>query len=91
MMIDDLQVVAEVTAAFRAYEAPLMEDDMPAMDALCHDAPSTVRYDIAEVLYGAAEIRAFRKGFGGSPQRWLGSSAGWRVVSASVSFEEQRS
>jgi hypothetical protein len=45
------------------------------MDALFHDAPSTVRYGVGEVLYGAEEIRAFRKARGGSPQRRLGRVA----------------
>jgi hypothetical protein len=75
MTIDDPEVVAEVTAAFQAYEAALMADDIPAMDALFHDAASTVRYGVGEVLYGADEIRAFRKGRGGSPQRRLGRVA----------------
>jgi ketosteroid isomerase-like protein len=72
MTIDDPRVVAEVTAAFHAYEAALMADDVAAMDALFHYAASTVRYGVGEVLYGAEEIRAFRKGRGGSPQRVLG-------------------
>ena len=75
MKIDDPQVIAEVTAAFHAYEAALMADDVPAMDALFHDAATTVRYGVGEVLYGAEEIRAFRKGRGGSPQRRLGRVA----------------
>lgn len=75
MTIDDQEVVAEVTAAFHAYETALMADDVPAMDALFHDAPSTVRYGVGEVLYGADEIRAFRQGRGGSPQRRLGRVA----------------
>ncbi len=72
MIIDDPQVVAEVRAAFDAYEAALMGDDVAAMDRLFHDAPTTIRYGVGEVLYGAEEIRAFRKGRGGSPQRRLG-------------------
>lgn len=72
MTIDDPDIVAEVTAAFLAYEAALMADDIPAMDKLFHDAPGTIRYGVGEVLYGAEEIRAFRKGRGGSPQRRLG-------------------
>jgi len=75
MIIDDPDVVAEVTAAFLAYERALMTDDVPAMDALFHDAPTTVRYGVGEVLYGADEIRAFRTGRGGSPQRRLGRMA----------------
>lgn len=75
MTIDDPEVVAEVTAAFLAYEAALMADDVPAMDRLFHDHPSTIRYGVGEVLYGAEAIRAFRRGRGGSPQRRLGQVA----------------
>ncbi len=75
MILDDPTVIAEVTAAFNAYEAALMADDIPAMDALFHSAPSTVRYGVGEVLYGIDAIREFRKGRGGSPQRTLGRVA----------------
>lgn len=72
MKINDPDIVAEVRAAFDAYEAALMADDVAAMDRLFHDAPTTVRYGVGEVLYGIEEIREFRKGRGGSPQRRLG-------------------
>ena len=72
MKINDPDIVAEVRAAFDAYEAALMADDVAAMDQLFHDAPTTVRYGVGEVLYGIEEIREFRKGRGGSPQRRLG-------------------
>lgn len=72
MIINDPAVVAEVAAAFHAYEAALMADDVAAMDQLFHDAPTTVRYGVGEVLYGIEEIREFRKTRGGSPQRRLG-------------------
>jgi hypothetical protein len=75
MEIDNPALVAEVTEAFHAYERALMADDVPAMDALFHDAPTTNRYGVGEVLYGIEEIRAFRKGRGGSPQRKLGKVA----------------
>ncbi|MES2174311.1 MAG: oxalurate catabolism protein HpxZ [Pseudomonadota bacterium] len=75
MTIDDPILLAEITAAFAAYERALMADDVPAMDALFHDAPTTNRYGVGEVLYGIEEIRAFRKGRGGSPQRTLGKVA----------------
>jgi len=52
-----------------------MADDVPAMDALFHAAPTTNRYGVGEVLYGIDEIREFRKGRGGSPQRRLGRVA----------------
>ena len=72
MKINDPDIVAEVRAAFDAYEAALMADDVAAMDQLFHDAPTTVRYGVGEVLYGIEEISEFRKGRGGSPQRRLG-------------------
>ena len=75
MKIDDPGLLAEVTAAFHEYERALMADDIPAMDALFHAAPTTNRYGVGEVLYGIEEIRAFRKGRGGSPQRKLGRVA----------------
>lgn len=72
MLIDDPDARAEVEAAFYAYERALMSDDIAAMDDLFRHAPQTVRYGVGEVLYGIDEIRAFRKGRGGSPQRTLG-------------------
>ena len=72
MKINDTQVLMEVTKAFYAYETALMEDDLAAMDTLFLDGPQTVRYGVGEVLYGIDEIREFRKGRGGSPQRRLG-------------------
>lgn len=72
MILDDPQVIAEVRAAFERYEQALMEDDIDTMDGLFRHAPQTVRYGVGEVLYGIEEIRAFRKGRGGSPQRVLG-------------------
>ncbi|WP_065846138.1 oxalurate catabolism protein HpxZ [Sphingobium sp. Ndbn-10] len=72
MEIDQPDRLAEVTAAFHDYERALMTDDGLAMDRLFHDAPTTNRYGVGEVLYGIEEIRAFRKGRGGSPQRTLG-------------------
>lgn len=93
--INDPLVVAEVTAAFNAYERALMSDDVAAMDALFHNAPTTVRYGVGEVLYGIEEIRAFRKGRGGSPQRTLGRVAiatyGPDMATANAEFFRQGS
>ena len=69
--VNDPEVIAQVRAAFDAYERALMADDIAAMDVLFHAAPETVRYGVGEVLYGIDEIRQFRKGRGGSPQRTL--------------------
>jgi hypothetical protein len=75
MTIDDPVLHREVTEAFHAYERALMADDIAAMDALFHDAPTTNRYGVGETLYGIEAIRLFRKGRGGSPQRTLGRVA----------------
>ncbi|CTP88165.1 oxalurate catabolism protein HpxZ [Xanthomonas graminis] len=71
MIVDAPDVLAEVQAAFAAYERALMADDVAALDRLFHDAPTTVRYGVGEALYGAEAIRAFRQVRGGSPQRQL--------------------
>ena len=62
MTINDPVLLAEVTAAFAAYEQALMADDLAAMDALFHDAPTTNRFGVGEVLWGYDAIREFRKG-----------------------------
>jgi hypothetical protein len=68
--INDPAVLAEVSAAFEAYEVALMTNDMKAMDALFWDSPLTVRYGAGDTQYGIEEIRGFRKArAGGSPQR----------------------
>lgn len=75
MIVNDSVLLAEVVAAFHAYERALMENDLAAMDALFHAAPTTNRFGVGETLYGIEEIRAFRKGRGGSPRRRLGRVA----------------
>jgi hypothetical protein len=72
MKLNDPVLLAEVTEAFHAYERALMTDDIAAMDALFHDAETTNRIGVGEVLFGISAIREFRKGRGGSPQRRLG-------------------
>lgn len=90
MTIDDPVLLAEMEAAFAEYERALMADDIPAMDALFHDAPTTNRFGVGEVLYGIEAIREFRKGRGGSPQRRLGRVAitvyGERFATADAEF-----
>jgi hypothetical protein len=72
MTIDDPEVLAEVTAAFAAYETALMANDVSVLDTLFWASPSVLRYGVGENLYGQDEIIAFRKARpGGSPQRTL--------------------
>ena len=59
-------VVAEVTAAFRRYEAALVANDAATLSELFWDSPHTIRYGLAENLHGAAEIRAFRQARSGA-------------------------
>ncbi|WP_322015791.1 oxalurate catabolism protein HpxZ [Paraburkholderia sp. J12] len=60
-MMNDPAIVAEVTAAFEAYERALIDNDVAAMNVLFWDAPETVRYGIAEIQHGGEAIRAWRE------------------------------
>ena len=60
MHIDPPNVVAEVQAAFDAYERALVANDVEALDAMFHDDPRTIRFGGGENLFGSAQIKAFR-------------------------------
>lgn len=62
MRLNQPETLAEVTAAFERYEKALNDNDVDALNALFFDSPHTVRYGIAEELYGHAAIAAFRAG-----------------------------
>ncbi len=70
MIINDPQTLAQLRLAVDAYEAALMTNDIEALDGFFWRSPHTVRYGVAENLYGFDEIAAFRisRG-GGSPAR----------------------
>lgn len=59
-VINDPAVLAEVTAVFQRYEAALVGNDLAVLDELFWVSPHTVRYGVAENLYGIEAIRAFR-------------------------------
>jgi ketosteroid isomerase-like protein len=70
MIINDPETLTAVRAAVDAYEAALMANDVEGLDGMFWNAPQTVRYGVAENLYGFEAIAAFRIGrAGGSPQR----------------------
>lgn len=122
MKINAPDVLAEVEAAFAAYEAALMANDLEGLDALFWSDEKTIRFGPGQNLYGIEQIAAFRASrVGGSPQRalfntvittfgtdfatantefrrqsdprlgrqsqsWVRTDAGWRIVSAHISF-----
>ena len=53
-------VLAELDLAFEQYEAALVQNNVPDLDKFFWDNPKTVRYGVAENLYGGEEIRAYR-------------------------------
>lgn len=53
-------VVDEVRAVFARYEKALITNDVAALTALFRPSDLTIRYGIAENLYGVDEISAFR-------------------------------
>ncbi|MGY9001932.1 MAG: oxalurate catabolism protein HpxZ, partial [Rhodospirillales bacterium] len=50
-----------VTAAFKRYEVALKTNDVEVLGELFKNAPYTLRFGMAENLYGFDEIEAFRK------------------------------
>jgi ketosteroid isomerase-like protein len=64
MEINIPSAVAELTAAFAAYERAFVANDVPALTALFWDSDRVVRFGGGENLFGAAEIAAFRQGRG---------------------------
>ena len=58
--IDLPDVVAEVTAQFERYEKALVSNDVAVLDELFRNDSRTLRYGIAENLYGYGEIASFR-------------------------------
>jgi hypothetical protein len=60
MEIDLPEVVAEVRQAFALYEKALVGNDVAALNAMFRDDARTIRYGGGEILYGYAEIKAFR-------------------------------
>jgi len=53
-------VLAEVTAAFEAYEKALGSNDVEALDQFFWQSPHAIRYGGGENLYGIDAIAAFR-------------------------------
>ena len=69
--VDIPEVVAELTAAFEAYERALTSNDIAALNNLFWDSPQTLRYGTREHerFYSHAEIAQFRIARGPIDQR----------------------
>jgi hypothetical protein len=59
--VDLPETVAEVAAAFAAYEEALVKDDQESVAGAFWDSPGTVRFGIADHQTGAEQIRAWRR------------------------------
>jgi hypothetical protein len=91
MDIDLPDVLAEVTAAFERYEKALVSNDVAVLDELFRADRRTIRYGVAENLYGHDEIMAFRAarspvGLGRSTARTLITTYGRDTAVASTLF-----
>lgn len=60
MEINHPETLAEVTAAFEAYERALVGNDVEALDGFFWESEFALRFGIAEHLYGIEAIRSFR-------------------------------
>jgi Protein of unknown function (DUF3225) len=61
MEVNRPEIVAQVAAAFEAYERALVDNDVETMNVLFWGAPETVRYGIAEIQHGGDAIRRWRE------------------------------
>jgi hypothetical protein len=77
VIINEPDVLAEVTAVFERYEVALVTNDVAVLDELFWDSPHTLRYGATENLYGYDAIRAFRAG---RPSAGLARTLGKTVI-----------
>ena len=61
-VINQPDVLEEVTAQFCRYETALTTNDIEVLDELFWHSPHTVRLGAGENLYGIEQIQAFRAG-----------------------------
>jgi hypothetical protein len=66
--IDRPGTVAEVRAAFLAYEAALVDHDLPTLDDAFWDDPRVIRYGIADAQRGPGAVADWRRNAGPVPR-----------------------
>lgn len=91
MELDRPEVLAELKAAFARYENALVNNDVQRLDELFWHSARTVRFGVAENLYGIDAIRAFRQarpatGLARTLQRTVISSFGDHFGTAMTEF-----
>ena len=73
VILNQPDVIAEISTLFERYEQALIDKDVDVLDAIFWDSPHTVRYAVRENGYGFAAIHAARLGAvpppGGSKER----------------------
>jgi hypothetical protein len=61
MIVNDPEVVAELSALYPRYEEALVNNDVDTLVAMFWAAPQVMRFGVTENLYGFEEIAAFRR------------------------------
>lgn len=94
MEIDDPGTLADVEAAFAAYEAALVGNDVAVLDGFFWRDPRALRYGAGENLYGHAAIAAFRAsrpaaGLGRTLERTVVTTFGRDFATASTLFRRE--
>jgi hypothetical protein len=91
MEVDLPDVLADVTAQFARYEKALVSNDVAVLDELFRDDKRSLRYGVAENLYGHEAIRSFRAarspiGLGRSTDKTVITTYGRDTAVASTLF-----
>ncbi len=94
MLIDESGTLADVEAAFAAYEAALVGNDVAALDGFFWRDPRALRYGAGENLYGHAAIASFRAarpaaGLGRALERTVVTTFGRDFATASTLFRRE--
>ena len=74
MQINTPKVLAEVQAVFEQYEQAVVHNDVAVLDELFWNNPLTLRYGVAENLYGFNSIQSFRASRSKGIQRALNNT-----------------
>ena len=74
MQINTPHVLTEVQAVFELYEQAVIHNDVAVLDELFWNNPLTLRYGVAENLYGFDSIQSFRASCSKGVERTLSNT-----------------